>query len=135
MIFFISLASMQPSTPPPPEKGRIQVDCNISAADVYLDGRKVGVTPFEQDIEPGTYHVLVQKFQYTSDEKDVNVEVGKISTFNASIKSTVEPITPVKPTEPVTPPPEGNGLLQINSSPTGAKIYINNEFVFEYTNT
>jgi len=83
-----------------PEKGTLEVVCNVESADVYIDGLKKGLTPLTYQLVPGTYHVLVTKFQHTSDEKDVTVEAAKSVGASFNITSTVTP-------PPPPPPPPG----------------------------
>lgn len=93
----------------PPEKGTLHVTCNVSTADVYVNGTKRGVTPLTYVLDPGQYHILVSKFQHTSYETDVTIIANQTTEVSAEIM-------------PETPPPE-KALLQVGSNPQGASIF------------
>ena len=93
------------------ETGILSVSCTIPDSDVYLDGIKVGRTPFEKELDVGTYHILVTKFGYDSTEIDVDIVAGATPHFSAEIL-------------PLTPPPTGKGKLDISVEPTDAVLLV-----------
>jgi len=91
--------------------GTLKVTSNIDASDVYVNGLKVGLTPFEKIYDTGTYNILVTKFKHTSDEKTVIVEADKVTEFNATIEALPEP------------PPE-KATLDISVIPTDSVLEV-----------
>jgi hypothetical protein len=97
--------------PIPKETGQLTVNSNIDNSDVYIDGMKVGTTPYVKDLDVGKYHILVTKFGYTSQELDVDIVKGATPKFNAQISL-------------LTPPPTGKGTLDIAVEPTDAILEV-----------
>lgn len=93
----------------PPEKGTLHVTCNVDAGKVYVDGVHKGLTPLTITLDPGSYHVLVTKFQHTSYEEDVTIVKDTTTEVSAEIS-------------PEAPPPE-KAILNVDSKPQGASIY------------
>ena len=93
------------------KKGILSVTSNIENSDVYVNGSKVGQTPYKKELEAKTYHVLVTKFKYTSDEKDVEVLPEKTVGFPASI-------------ELITPPAPKKSTLDISVEPNDAVLEV-----------
>lgn len=93
------------------ETGVLTVSCTVEKSDVYIDGIKVGVTPFERELEVGTYHILVTKFGYDSTEIDVDIVAGATPHFSAEIL-------------PLEPPPTGKGKVDIAVQPTDAVLEV-----------
>ena len=91
--------------------GVLTVSCTIENSDVYIDGIKVGTTPYEKELEVGTYHILVTKFGYDSTEIDVDIVEGATPHFPAEIL-------------PLAPPPTGKGIVDIAVEPTDAIISV-----------
>jgi len=91
--------------------GELTVFSNVENSDVYIDGIKVGTTPFTKVLEEGVYHILVTKFGYDSTELDVDIVPGATPKFNAEIL-------------PLKEPPTGKGTLDISVEPTDAVLVI-----------
>jgi len=92
-------------------KGTLTVYSNVEKSDVYINGIKKGITPYEIILDEGTYHILVTKFGYDSTEIDVDIVGGATPKFNAEIL-------------PLAPPPTGKGTLDISVEPTDANLII-----------
>jgi hypothetical protein len=59
-------------------RGSLFVNTDPSGANLFIDGRYVGVSPYEgRDLSSGTHRVRVAKEGYDTWEKDVVVEAGK----------------------------------------------------------
>ena len=80
-----------------PIYGSLDVECNVDGADVYVDGKKVGVTPnVFQNILVGDRQVEVRKSGYKSVLQSVNVKENQTSAFSPKLVAGVS--TPVKTT-------------------------------------
>lgn len=90
-----------------------------TGAEIYLDGRYVGKTPYTMDkVEPGTYTVVIKHRGYEDWTGSVNVEAGKLSEVNADMVLADVPIS-------------------IKTQPEGFDLYIDGEYVGKtpYTGT
>ena len=57
-----------------PTTGTLEIRSDVSGADVLLNGKRVGTTPYKaSDLTPGKYSVKVEKAGYTSFEKRVDL--------------------------------------------------------------
>ncbi len=71
---------------PIPTTGQIDFASNPTGADIILDGRNVGKTPYTlRDVEPGEYTVIIRHRGYNDWTGRVNVEVGKLSEVKAEL--------------------------------------------------
>ena len=62
------------TTPDAPTTGSLDIRSDVSGADVFLNGKKVGTAPYKaSDLTPGKYIVKVEKAGYTSFEKRVDL--------------------------------------------------------------
>ena len=92
----------------PAGKGILAVTSNIEDSTVYIDGVWVGKTPYEEEMEAKTYHVLVTKSGYTSDEDDIEILKDITTGFPAHIELL-----------------ENTANISVVSEPeTGADVYI-----------
>jgi len=73
--------------------GHLKVTCNISGADVYIDGIKKGIVPYEVDLEAMSYHILVGKFQFTNYEEDALIRENETTEVSAVINPIIQPST------------------------------------------
>lgn len=71
--------------------GLVSVSANVSGADVYLNGMKVGVVPMPtpKKVKAGRYKVEVKKRGYSSWEKVIEVRPGIKSNLQAELTRTV----------------------------------------------
>ncbi|GAX59732.1 hypothetical protein SCALIN_C04_0220 [Candidatus Scalindua japonica] len=89
--------------------GPVCIKSQPSIAEVLIDGKEVGTTPLIiTDPSPGTYNVEIKKDGYENWNEDVMIEPGKETALTAVLQVQ-------------------DGSIIINSSPTGAMIYINGE--------
>jgi hypothetical protein len=65
----------EPATvPAAPTTGTLEIRSDVAGADVFLNGKRVGTTPYKaSDLTPGKYSVKVEKAGYTSFEKRVDL--------------------------------------------------------------
>ena len=62
------------TTPAAPTTGTLEIRSDVTGADVFLNGKRVGTTPYKaSDLTPGKYSVKVEKAGYTSFEKRVDL--------------------------------------------------------------
>jgi hypothetical protein len=72
-------AASEPETgpataPDAPTTGTLEIRSDVSGADVLLNGKRVGTTPYKASgLTPGKYSVKVEKAGYTSFEKRVDL--------------------------------------------------------------
>jgi len=93
--------------------GELAIQTDPSGASIYVDGRSVGVSPYEgKALPPGTFRVRLAKEGYESWEKEVAVEIAK----------RVEILAYLKPID---------GSLEILSEPSGAKVSMNGKEIGE----
>ena len=96
--------------PPTPIYGRIKVASTPFDADIYLDGKKVGITPeLLNNILIGDHELKIEKKGCAAVTKSVKVEENKTVEVSVDL-------------------PTGENVT-LKSNPTGATIYIDGELV------
>jgi len=104
--------------PPQPETGGIEVDSNPRGANTYLDGVFKNVTPFSiVGVTPGSHLITLNKTGYEPWEETIQVVAGETTVVNETLSPIITPV----PTTPA-----GYGSLYISSSPTRARVLIDN---------
>ena len=69
--------------PPPPPPIVLRVTSDVAGADVFIDRRYAGTTPFEsRDLEPGRYRINVSASGYEGHAEDVEI-TGELATVAA----------------------------------------------------
>jgi tetratricopeptide (TPR) repeat protein len=101
----------------PPSSGKIKVTSTPSSAKVFLDaGQYVGKTPVTIDnISPGKHKVTLVLVDYEKYAEEVNVIAGKVIDISTALIS-------------IKPKPPSIGKLVLNSTPSSAKVYLNNTY-------
>ncbi|ACS33301.1 PEGA domain-containing protein [Thermococcus gammatolerans] len=89
--------------------GILEIFSNPGGAKVYIDNEYQGLTPLTVVAKSGTYTVKIIKANYNGYETTVTVAPGEVEVIEANL----------------TQPP---GTLEISSSPSGAKVYINGTY-------
>jgi hypothetical protein len=135
-----------PTTPPPAAETKLSLSITSEpdGASIYKDGQNTGqVTPATlEDLAPGKrLNITLRKKGYEDWKRTVTIERNKANSLKASLKSETssEPIAsrPPKEETPERPPvidredssgKSGTGTLTVNSSPSGAEVYVNSEF-------
>ena len=103
---------------PNPTTGTISVSSTPGGAYIYLDGAYEGVTPYSgsyiiQNVESGSHTISARLSGYQTSTVQTTVQGGGVATVTM-------PLTPISTTT--------TGTLDITSNPTGANVYINNEY-------
>jgi hypothetical protein len=109
--------SAEPVTlvPDAPETGSLYIRSDTAGADVWVDSRYYGQTPQTiGDLNPDSYDILLRKAGYLDHEESARVTAGKTTTVNAGL-------TPNSPDA-------GSGILQVDSRPGGASVYLDDEY-------
>jgi len=104
---------------PSPSTGTIYVSSTPSGAYIYLDGSYMGVTPYSgnyviNNVASGTHTITLKLSGYNDKSVSTTVQGGGTATVSV-------PLDPINP-------PVSSGTLDITSNPTGANVYINNEY-------
>jgi serine/threonine-protein kinase len=69
-------ASAPAAALPAAVSGRLKIDTVPAAAHAEVDGKMVGVTPFESDVSEGIHHVRLTLEHYESVDKAINIKRG-----------------------------------------------------------
>ena len=92
--------------------GELNITSFPSGAEVYVDSLFLGRTPLDVDtIAVGKHVILLQKKDYWSFRKSVQVESGQIVAINATLK--------------------GLGAIKIISDPENASVFLDGNFIGE----
>lgn len=83
--------------------GLLEISSEPPGADVLIDGRRLGVTPFRRPAWGGEHDVLVHKTGYLDYQNQVDVDVGRGAALDVTLKK--EPPPPAPPPPPPTQPP------------------------------
>ena len=91
--------------------GTLVVQTAQSGVEVVLDGQVIGTTPFREEVAPGR-HALTLRHNGQKREMPVEISLGVVTTQALEW-----------------PLPEGGarGSLQVTSTPTGAKVYVDGQ--------
>ena len=94
-----------------PAFGRLEVSSEPSGADVWLDGEKVGTTPYSKDkLRSGTYELRVERALHLTHKATVAVRDGE--TTREAVRLTAN-----------------YGALVVESEPSGADVWLDGEKV------
>ncbi|RIH90527.1 PEGA domain protein [Calidithermus terrae] len=96
---------------PAVSQGVLTVTSNPSNADVYVNGRLVGRTPYSARLNSGTYTVEVRRAGYQDYRTTVTVQAGRTTTVNATLALPA-------------PPTGSTGVLSVVTDVPGADVYI-----------
>jgi PEGA domain len=126
----------EPTPTPTPAIGSIYVTSSPYGVDVYLDNAYKGFTPLTIDgIPNGIHTVLLRRDGYeessrtvvvTGNAKSISVTLAPLttSTTTATTTATATVTGTVQPTQ-TTPVPAGeSGSLSVNTTPSGAQVYV-----------
>ena len=77
------------------QTGFLRVACNISGAVIFLDGRSVGLTPYQEkfSVTPGPHQVVLQKDAYEKFNQRVTVTPDQTTVVHAAIYLNDPPLT------------------------------------------
>lgn len=71
-------------------RGWLFVDCTVIDATVYIDGKNVGLTPFQAPLAygAGSHQVVVERDGYTRFSSQIKVEKGRLARVDAHLVQT-----------------------------------------------
>ena len=101
--------------PIPQTTGVFNVTTTPEGADVIINGVDEGHSPMSLTLEAGVYNVLIQLAGYYDYPTSAEVKVGETTPINAVLEQI--------------PLPPDKGVINVNSTPSGAFVIINNEDV------
>jgi hypothetical protein len=82
----------------------VKINANVEKAEVFVDQKRVGVTPLELKLKEGKYTVSVRKQDFLMVEEALVVKGAKEVSWSATLKpvpkKVVTVVTPVKPVKP-----------------------------------
>lgn len=106
--------SLTPLAPVPSQgQGTIEISSQPSGAEVYINDKREGTTPFKREFPAGTYKVKIRKLPgYEETTDTVEVKAGGTQAKSYALIATVT---------------TQSGYLEINSNPEGAEVYINDK--------
>ena len=92
--------------------GLLKIDSDPQGAEVLINNEKKGITPISISLKEGSYEVVVKKDSYEDfEKKDVHIEKNKTLDLG------VIKLTPLP----------SYATLEVETTPTNAKLYINGE--------
>ncbi len=75
-----------------PSGGVLKVQCNVRRAQILLDGKQIGVTPFDGDVAPGKHQLQVGAAGKLADTRVVEVVAGEELSIDVTLKDVPPPI-------------------------------------------
>ncbi|MFH0807121.1 MAG: PEGA domain-containing protein, partial [Elusimicrobiota bacterium] len=91
--------------------GIVIISSEPAGAEVFLNGQKVGITPFQDEVIAGEYSIMLSKNMYNSYSASVVMAAGETKDL---------PVMKLVPKF---------GYISITSSPAGAKIFLDNQMI------
>jgi hypothetical protein len=71
-----------------PQKGLLHVFSTIDGSDIVVNGKKVGVSPWEEELKEGAYDLKVSFQGYKSWGKLIDVQPEKTTTIDVDLQAT-----------------------------------------------
>lgn len=90
----------EPPAPAKPKKGTVKVTSGVPGATVRIGRVAAGETPFEGEVPPGTYPVIIKKDGYEEFVTRVTVKAGAVTTVAGKMKMIAAEPTPEPEKEP-----------------------------------
>jgi eukaryotic-like serine/threonine-protein kinase len=95
---------------------KFSVTTSPSAANIYINNELIGSSPVNNFfLNPGQTNLRIQKIGYRLVDTTINIEKGKPNSFNFTLNSDIAG--------------GQSGGLKITSNPSGANVWLNQEFV------
>lgn len=69
-----------------PTGGIVKINSNVTRAQVLLNGKAIGRTPFDGDIEPGSHTLVVVAVGYLTETRPLEVTAGTDTTIQIELK-------------------------------------------------
>lgn len=102
----------KPPPPPPPPTGSLKLSSIPSGAEVYRDGKKVGITPLSlAELKPGKYNWELKLKGYHQAAAQVEIAAKKETIHKVELKKRDIP-----------------AAISITSQPASASVYLNSHF-------
>ena len=139
-IWFSRYLELAPQSPDRDKVMRLIVDLKLrpakltvrsapSGATVFIDGQKVGVTPYERSIRGGGRRVAVE-LRGAREERDVVLEFGEPEVVEFSLAVAEErPVTVNAPSVSPAIPTDGETVIDVRGYPYGAHVAIDGQEV------
>ncbi|GEM_PF-1391306 len=108
-------------------QNQIYISTTPPGASVFLDGTYMGVTPMTiSQVNPGTHQIVMRYSGY-------NDYLYTITVSQVSVSSIIVQLTPLAPTVvptiiPTVNPTPVTGSINVNSVPSGASVYLDNQY-------
>jgi len=91
------------------QNGFIEINSEPVGAEVYINDKNEGVTPFKRELSPGAYKLIIKKYpEYEELTETLDVKAGETYSKNYTLIAKY-------------------GLLNIDSAPKGAEVHINDK--------
>jgi hypothetical protein len=100
---------IKPSINPEDLLGTLSVTSNPSGADIFIDGSNAGQTPLSKSLAIGTYTITVSKTGYVEQSRQIEIKSRSTTTANFQLIPSIS-----------------TGILSLDSTPSGATIFIDN---------
>lgn len=75
-----------------PTGGVVRINANVMRAQVLLNGKPLGRTPFDGDVSPGKHELIVVAPGYLSDKRTIEVKAGDELAVEVELKVVPAPI-------------------------------------------
>jgi S1-C subfamily serine protease len=113
--------------------GKVSIDADTRAADIYVDGKFVGSTPGVFTLQAGSHKIQVKGQDGKEWQRDLSVLDDSEAHLTAVLESASSPKTAPPATSTVltvnTPSPGDLGSVSVVSDPTGAEVYVDDSFI------
>ena len=105
--------------------GQIKVKVNVGAAEVLVDGTKVGETPLEDDVfvEPGEHTIEAKKEDYKPFSQKVKADKGSTQTVTLTLVAAPKPNKEVIVEVPVQVPQKKRSMIPAIAAGGGAVLF------------
>ncbi len=105
-----------------PVSGALVVETNVKNARVFVDGKFVGLTPVDTDVQAGKHSIRVQRAGFHDFIKPVTAIPGKTVKVVAHLEEMAVGTTPYRPAPP--PPPKWYEKWYVWAGAAGALVVV-----------
>jgi len=88
--------------------GRLIVESKPKGANIYLDGKNLGITPYDGRVPTGTHSLTLELEGYQRYSIEVNISPNKTTRIDVKLKPIIV-----------------NGIFYVTSNPSGGDVFIN----------